>query len=114
MTGDDSPFESLSESDLRDRFERADYVADDRTVLEPACARCPALAESRTHISWGNGPPDAEVVVIGEAPGAGDPDADRWAGGNHTGLAYTSRHSGRAIRRLFEAVGVEAYYTNAV
>ena len=32
MTGDDSPFESLSESDLRDRFERADYVADDRTV----------------------------------------------------------------------------------
>jgi len=88
--------------------------SDDRTVLEPACARCPALAESRTRISWGNGPPEAEVVVIGEAPGAGDPDADRWAGGNHTGLAYTSRHSGRAIRRLFEAVGVEAYYTNAV
>jgi len=32
MTGDDSPFESVSESDLRERFERADYVADDRTV----------------------------------------------------------------------------------
>jgi len=32
MTGDDPPFASVSESDLRERFERADYVADDRTV----------------------------------------------------------------------------------
>ena len=97
-----------------------------RNVLEPDCARCPALAESRTCISWGTLPVDddgdplppdaADVVVVGEAPGAGDPDGETWKGGNHTGLAYTSRHSGRRIRALFEKLGYgdRAYYTNAV
>jgi len=90
---------------------------DSANVLEPACARCPALVESRERISWGNGPTDAPIVVVGEAPGAGTPDADRWRGGNWTGLAYTTRHSGRLIRDLFEALGYgpdEVYYTNAV
>jgi uracil-DNA glycosylase family 4 len=91
-------------------------AADERLVLDADCRRCPALVESRTCISWGNGPRDADVVVVGEAPGAGDPDADRWRGGNHTGLAYTSRHSGRRVRRLLAAVGVgdRTFYTNAV
>jgi uracil-DNA glycosylase family 4 len=60
---------------------------------------------------------DAAIVVVGEAPGAGDPDADRWRGGNHTGMAYTSRHSGRRIRTLFESLGYASealYFTNAV
>jgi len=86
-----------------------------RNVLEPDCARCPALAESRECISWGTGDPDAEVVVVGEAPGYGTPDADRWRGGNWTGKAYTSRHSGRRIRRMLERIGYgDAYFTNAV
>jgi uracil-DNA glycosylase family 4 len=87
-----------------------------RHVVTPGCSRCPALVKSRTRISWGNGPADADVLVVGEAPGAGDPDADRWQGGNHTGLAYTSRHSGRRIRRLFAALGYadRVFYTNAV
>lgn len=87
---------------------------DDRLVLEPGCDRCPALADCRESISWGNGPRDADVVVVGEAPGYGDPDADVWRGGNHTGLAYTSRHSGRRVRRLFADLGYEPFYTNAV
>lgn len=85
-----------------------------RNILQPGCSRCPALAECRTEISWGNGPRDAEVMVVGEAPAAGNPDAERWLGGNHTGMAYTSRHSGRKIRDLFAAVGYEPYFTNAV
>lgn len=89
-----------------------------RTILEleSGCTRCPALADARECISWGNGPEDASVVVVGEAPGYGTPDADRWKGGNWTGMAYTSRHSGRRVRRLLERVGVgdDAYYTNAV
>jgi len=32
MSGDESPFDAVTEADLRERFERADYVADDRTV----------------------------------------------------------------------------------
>lgn len=94
----------------------SDRDPDARLVLEPGCARCPALVADRTRISWGNGPSDADVLVVGEAPGAGTPDADRWQGGNHTGLAYTSRHSGRRIRRLFARLGYadRVFYTNAV
>jgi uracil-DNA glycosylase family 4 len=107
-------------ADPADRSAETDRPAppspDERNVLEPGCARCPALVDSRTRISWGNGPDDADVVVVGEAPGAGDPDAERWTGGNHSGLAYTSRHSGRRIREAMAAVGYgdRAYYTNAV
>jgi uracil-DNA glycosylase family 4 len=89
---------------------------EERLVLDAGCARCPALAESRECISWGVGPQDADVVVVGEAPGAGDPEADRWRGGNRTGMAYTTRHSGRRIRETMAAVGYgsRTFYTNAV
>ena len=88
-----------------------------RNVLEPGCSRCSSLVESRERISWGNGNVDADVMVVGEAPGAGDPDAERWQGGNWTGLAYTARHSGRIVRRTFEELGYgpdDLYVTNAV
>ncbi len=87
-----------------------------RHVLESNCTGCPALVDARERISWGTGDPDAAVMVVGEAPGYGDPDADRWRGGNWTGKAYTSRHSGRRVRDLLESVGYadDAYYTNAV
>jgi DNA polymerase len=88
-----------------------------QNVLAADCRRCPALAERRECISWGNGPLEADVVVVGEAPGAGDPDADRWRGGNWTGMAYTSRHSGRRIRDLLADTGFgpdRCYFTNAV
>ena len=90
---------------------------DSKNVLAPGCERCPALAESRECISWGNGSLDAELVVVGEAPGAGTPEADLWKGGNWTGMAYTARHSGRKIRDLFAELGFDnddLYYTNAV
>jgi uracil-DNA glycosylase family 4 len=88
-----------------------------RHELADDCRRCPALVESRDRISWGNGPLDATVLIVGEAPGAGTPTADRWRGGNWTGLAYTSRHSGRRIRDLLADAGYgsdECYFTNAV
>jgi len=88
-----------------------------RNALAADCRRCPALVDSREHISWGNGSHEAELVVVGEAPGAGTPEADRWQGGNWTGMAYTARHSGRKIRELFADLGydpTELYFTNAV
>ncbi|MFC7018339.1 MULTISPECIES: uracil-DNA glycosylase [Haloarcula] len=88
-----------------------------RNALANDCRRCAELSESRTCISWGNGPLDADVVVVGEAPAEGDPDADEWRGGNLTGLAYTSRRSGRKIRRVLDDAGFgpdRTYYTNAV
>ena len=87
---------------------------DTRNVLQPGCSRCPELADCRTEISWGNGPGDASVLVVGEAPAAGDTTADQWQGGNLTGLAYTSRHSGRLVRDLFAELGYDPYFTNAV
>ncbi|MCU4926608.1 uracil-DNA glycosylase [Halobacteria archaeon AArc-dxtr1] len=35
-----------------------------------ACERCPALVESRSRIVNGTGPEDADVVFVGEGPGA--------------------------------------------
>ncbi|GAB6860799.1 uracil-DNA glycosylase family protein [Haloplanus litoreus] len=90
-------------------------VPDDALVLAPDCRRCPALVASRDRIAWGNGPADAAVLVVGEAPAAGASEATDWPGGNRSRLAYTSRHSGRRIRSLLAAVGVDdAFYTNAV
>jgi uracil-DNA glycosylase family 4 len=89
--------------------------ADAAFVVEPDCERCPALADCRNRIAWGNGPLDADVVVVGEAPGAGNPDTERWRGGNWTGLAYTAQHSGRRIRETMATVGYpDSFYTNAV
>jgi len=91
-------------------------ASDDALVLAPGCRRCPALVDARECIAWGNGPRDADVMVVGEAPAAGDPDDPAWPGGNRSGLAYTSRHSGRRIRGLLAAVGLadRTFYTNAV
>ncbi|QLG63783.1 uracil-DNA glycosylase [Halorarum salinum] len=41
---------------------------DDLCVNE--CTRCPALVESRSRIVNGGGPTDADLVFVGEAPGA--------------------------------------------
>lgn len=90
---------------------------DTRHVLEPGCDRCPALVDARRRIAWGTGSFSADLFVVGEAPGTGDPGADRWRGGNWTGLAYTSQHSGRLVRQLVADLGIGAddvYYTNAV
>jgi len=90
---------------------------DSRNALAVDCRRCPELAESRDCISWGTGPLDASVVVVGEAPAEGDPGADQWQGGNRTGMAYTSRASGRKIRTLLADAGFghdDCYFTNAV
>jgi len=91
--------------------------SDARHALAEDCRRCPALAEARECISWGNGPLDADLVVVGEAPGYGNPDAERWRGGNWTGMAYTSRHSGRRVRETLAEAGYgheDCYFTNAV
>jgi len=87
-----------------------------RNPVAAGCERCPELVDCRTHISHGVGPTDASLVVVGEAPGAGAPAADRWRGGNLTGMAYTTRNSGRKVRRLVADAGFadDAYYTNAV
>lgn len=71
------------------------------------CTRCP-LAATRTQVVFGRGDPDADLVFVGEAPGA-DEDAQ--------GLPFVGR-SGKLLDRLvLEEIGLdrdEFYVMNVV
>jgi len=55
---------------------RAVVVPDTMEGLDVTdCERCPALCESRSRIVNGVGPADAELVLVGEAPGAREDEA---------------------------------------
>ncbi|SFR33990.1 MULTISPECIES: uracil-DNA glycosylase [Halorubrum] len=47
-----------------------DGAALDEELRVPACERCPALVESRSRIVDGVGPTDADLLFVGEGPGA--------------------------------------------
>ena len=59
------------------------------------CPRC-RLAETRGHVVFGEGSPDADVLVVGEAPGA---DEDR------TGRPFVGR-AGKLLTLLLASVGL--------
>jgi DNA polymerase len=70
------------------------------------CRRC-KLCEGRTTIVFGSGSPRAEMVVIGEGPGA-DEDAQ--------GLPFVGR-AGQLLTKMLESVQIsrdECYITNTV
>jgi uracil-DNA glycosylase family 4 len=51
---------------------------DEMEGLEVAgCRKCGALADSRSQIVNGDGPPDADVLFVGEAPGANEDEEGR-------------------------------------
>lgn len=70
-----------------------------RNPLAADCRRCPDLVVCRERIAWGNGPLDAAVIVEGEAPGTGNPDAERWRGGNWTSRLPSYR-TDRSLRQI--------------
>jgi DNA polymerase len=47
-----------------------DGAALDDDLCVPSCERCPALVESRSRIVDGVGPTDADLLFVGEGPGA--------------------------------------------
>jgi DNA polymerase len=59
------------------------------------CTLCPHLAASRTNIVFGTGNPDAEIMFIGEAPGA-DEDAQ--------GEPFVGR-AGQLLTKIIETMG---------
>ncbi|MFO7767922.1 MAG: uracil-DNA glycosylase, partial [bacterium] len=60
------------------------------------CLKCP-LGETRTHFVFGTGAPDADIMFIGEAPGA-EEDA--------RGEPFVGR-AGKLLDRIIEAMGFE-------
>ncbi|MBA3804756.1 MAG: uracil-DNA glycosylase [Acidobacteria bacterium] len=61
------------------------------------CVRCPQLAATRTQTVFGVGNPDAELMFIGEAPGA-DEDA--------SGRPFVGR-AGQLLNKIIEAIGLK-------
>jgi uracil-DNA glycosylase family 4 len=71
------------------------------------CVKCPHLAASRTQTVFGVGNPDAEVMFIGEAPGA-DEDA--------RGEPFVGR-AGQLLTKIIETMGftrAEVYIANVL
>ncbi|MDQ3625795.1 MAG: uracil-DNA glycosylase [Verrucomicrobiota bacterium] len=71
------------------------------------CTRCPHLAASRTQTVFGIGNPDAEVMFIGEAPGA---DEDRQ------GEPFVGK-AGQLLTKIIKAMGFnreEVYIANVL
>ena len=74
-----------------------------------ACQRCPTMAGRRRVLSVANGPLDARVIFIGEAPGR--------HGGERTGVPFSGDRSGRNFEALLAVAGLtraEVFVTNAI
>jgi DNA polymerase len=69
-----------------------------KVVYEQArsCRRCPALAESRTTVVFGAGNADADLLFVGEAPGANE---------DRLGLPFVGQ-AGQLLDRLLGEVGL--------
>lgn len=74
--------------------------------LASACVRCP-LSETRTRVVFGAGNADAELIFVGEGPGA---EEDR------RGLPFVGR-AGQLLNELLEGIGLsrdEVFIANTV
>lgn len=60
------------------------------------CERCPQLAGARTHVVFGAGDPDADIMFVGEAPGATE---------DREGLPFVGA-SGKLLDGLLEGIGL--------
>ncbi len=61
-----------------------------------ACRKCP-LCETRKHVVFGQGVPDAEVLFVGEGPGANE---------DEQGLPFVGR-SGQLLDHYLEAIDLD-------
>jgi len=71
-----------------------------------ACTRCP-LAETRTQVVFGVGDPNADLMFVGEGPGAEE---------DKQGIPFVGR-AGQLLTRLIEGIGLtrdQVYIANVV
>ena len=69
-----------------------------KAVWEPArtCTRCPQLASTRTTVVFGSGNADADLMFVGEAPGANE---------DKQGLPFVGQ-AGKLLAQLLEEIGL--------
>src|SRR3990170_3917677 len=71
-----------------------------------SCTKC-ALAKGRTHVVFGSGNPDAELMFVGEAPGFHE---------DQQGLPFVGQ-AGKLLDRLLEGIGLtraDVYIANVL
>src|SRR5918996_757785 len=93
---------AMSSGSAEERRERLIEVYKEASV----CTRCP-LAEGRTNVVFGNGNANADLMFVGEAPGA---EEDRQ------GLPFVGR-AGKLLDQLLEEIGLarsEVFVANVV
>ncbi len=66
-----------------------------------ACTRCPELAATRKTVVFGAGNADADLMFVGEAPGASE---------DEQGLPFVGR-AGKLLSQLLEEIGLEREQT---
>src|SRR5215470_10611845 len=64
-----------------------------------ACVRCPAMCERTAVLSELNGPVNARVIFIGEAPGR--------KGADRTRIPFSGDQSGKNFDRFLASIGLE-------
>ncbi|MBI4983408.1 uracil-DNA glycosylase [Candidatus Woesearchaeota archaeon] len=71
------------------------------------CSRCPELCKSRTQVVFGEGNSSADVLLLGEAPGATE---------DQEGIPFCGM-SGKVLTELLQSVGIsreEVFITNTI
>src|SRR3984893_5836940 len=92
---DASPVEARAPSDSENFRQPKIDMLDSIRKRVSVCTKCPHLASSRTQTVFGVGNPDADLMFIGEAPGA-DEDAQ--------GEPFVGR-AGQLLTRIIETMG---------
>jgi uracil-DNA glycosylase len=87
-------FDETSSRTLQPASDKAARLAEIQTRVT-GCLKCPHLARSRTQTVFGVGNPDADVMFVGEAPGA-DEDAQ--------GEPFVGR-AGQLLTKIIKAMG---------
>jgi DNA polymerase len=90
---------------MKDAVERAAALREyaDQTA---SCTKC-ALAQGRTHVVFGSGSPDADLMFVGEAPGFHE---------DQQGVPFVGQ-AGKLLERLLEGIGLtraDVYIANVL
>jgi uracil-DNA glycosylase len=90
-----SPRKTRALPDLRPLESAADRTLETLRQAALVCAKCPHLARTRTQVVFGVGNPKADLMFVGEAPGA-DEDAQ--------GEPFVGR-AGQLLTKIIQAMG---------
>ena len=98
---------SASAPDAGPRPRGAELLAAVKTEIGPDCSRCKLHAQGRKQVVFGVGNPDADLMFVGEAPGA-DEDVQ--------GIPFVGR-AGQLLTKMIEAINLrrdDVYIANVI